>query len=213
MDPSRWRAVLEETFQLILPITPYRSFPPAEVIGGQRRVVGIDALINDTASLAVMVQSIGLPKNDGDAVRVQYYCGPEDTIMTGDSFMCKWLLRTENAVDRGARYDVFKQGMIKATFSPQNRLTSLELFFDVMSFMQQLRRASGKHDFQVVPNTVPIAKEDVSEPRVITEAEAPYRIIFVSPAFTTVFGYSAEEMIGNNCKILQGSGKHDTRNP
>ena len=42
-------------------------------------------------------------------VRVQYYSGPEDTIMTGDSFMCKWLLRTENAVSRGARYEVFKQ--------------------------------------------------------------------------------------------------------
>lgn len=39
--------------------------------------------------------------------------------------------------------------MIKATFTPQNRMVYLELSFDVMSFMQQLRRASGKQDFQV----------------------------------------------------------------
>lgn len=55
------------------------------------------------------------------------------------------------------------KGMLKATFTPQNRLVYLELSFDVMSFMQQLRRASGKQDFQVVPNTVSIAREDVTE--------------------------------------------------
>ena len=43
----------------------------------------------------------------------------------------------------------FCQGMIKAIFTPQNRMSYLELSFDVMSFMQQLRRASGKQDFQV----------------------------------------------------------------
>lgn len=132
-------------------------------MAGQRRVNGIEAMIADTTSLSVMVQSIGLPYKDGERVRIQYYSGPEDTIMTGDSIMCKWLLRTENAVSRGARYEVFKQGMLKATFTPQNRLVYLELSFDVMSFMQQLRRASGKQDFQVVPNTVSIAREDVTE--------------------------------------------------
>ena len=139
--------------------------------------------------------------------------------------------------------------MIKATFTPQNRMVYLELSFDVMSFMQQLRRASGKQDFQVstslhypvpihrlhylsyslcklirtltritschlpsmarphftnphlfftnsiitsfislppiylfqvVPNTVSIAKEDACEARVITEATHPYRITYAS---------------------------------
>ena len=70
--------------------------------------------------------------------------------------------------------------MIKAIFTPQNRMSYLELSFDVMSFMQQLRRASGKQDFQVVPNTVSIAREDACEARVITEACSPYRITFAS---------------------------------
>ena len=46
-------------------------------------------------------------------------------------------------------FSFFLQGMIKAIFTPQNRMSYLELSFDVMSFMQQLRRASGKQDFQV----------------------------------------------------------------
>ena len=28
---KRWGSILDENFQLVLPITPYRSFPPAEV--------------------------------------------------------------------------------------------------------------------------------------------------------------------------------------
>jgi hypothetical protein len=29
---KRWGSILDDNFQLVLPITPYRSFPPAEVI-------------------------------------------------------------------------------------------------------------------------------------------------------------------------------------
>ena len=39
--------------------------------------------------------------------------------------------------------------MLKANFSPENKLTSLEFTFDVMSFMQQLPRATGD-DYEVV---------------------------------------------------------------
>ena len=44
----------------------------------------------------------------------------------------------------------------------------------------RLAPAAGKLDFQVVPNTVPIAREYVSEARVITEAHAPHHVTFVS---------------------------------
>ena len=111
---KRWGSILDDNFQLVLPITPYRSFPPAEVspfreryhyltlllsflsysfcflpsrsssnsssshsicppftqvVAGQRRVNGVEAMIVDTTSLSVMVQSIGLPHKDGDKVR------------------------------------------------------------------------------------------------------------------------------------------------
>ena len=45
--------------------------------------------------------------------------------------------------------EVYKHGMVEANFSPQNKLLRLEMAFDVMSFMQQLRRSSGRYDFQV----------------------------------------------------------------
>jgi hypothetical protein len=38
-------------------------------VAGQRRVNGVEAMIVDTTSLSVMVQSIGVPHKDGDKVR------------------------------------------------------------------------------------------------------------------------------------------------
>jgi hypothetical protein len=65
-------------------------------VDGQRRVVGIDALIADTASLATMIQSVGKPRADGATVTAQYYCSEEDSIIAGDVYMSKCLLRTGN---------------------------------------------------------------------------------------------------------------------
>lgn len=147
MSRSKWATILDESVCLTLPLTPYRSFPPSEVVNGQRIVSGIDALITDTASLGVLVQSIG--KNHMDTVKVNFHCGDEDIAITGDHLICRWVMWTENAVDCGALHECNKHGMLRARFSAQNRLVRIEQVFDVMAFMQQLRRASGSADFQV----------------------------------------------------------------
>jgi hypothetical protein len=193
LSRDKWEAILDADFKMLLPVTPYRSFPPEEVINGQRHVVGIDAMIRDNASLSVMVQSIGrhravdaqgVRKEDSE-VRVRYYSGLDDTVISGDSFMCRWILRTENAVECGACHECFKQGMVHAKFSANNKILRLEMSYDVMCFMQQLRRASGKRYFEVVPNTVSGATEDCDDPnddsaRIITLATPPYTIVKVS---------------------------------
>ena len=212
LSREKWAAILEEDFRLVLPVTPYRSFPPDEVVNGQRHINGIDAMVLDNASLSVMVQSIGRHRQvDGrrEEVRVRYYSGLDDTVMSGDSFMCRWILRTENAVECGACHECFKQGMVHAKFSPANKLVRLELSYDVMCFMQQLRRASGKRYFEVVPNTMSSATEDCDDPnddsaRIITTASSPYTIIKVSRGWCEMTGFSATEAVGRTCKILQG---------
>ena len=70
---------------------------------GQRHVKGMEGILADTASLAVLVNSVGNLRDDGQSVRIQYYSEPEEGIMNGDTYMSKWLMRTENAVERGAR--------------------------------------------------------------------------------------------------------------
>lgn len=63
--------------------------------------------------------------------------------------MCIFDMKTLNGVEVGCRCDLTIHGMLKAVFSPYNKLIFLELTFDVMMFMQQLRRASGRGDFLV----------------------------------------------------------------
>jgi len=46
--------------------------------------------------------------------------------------------------------------------------------------------------------------DEASDPRVITEAEPPYRIVHVNGAWCESMGYSRSALIGNTCKILQG---------
>lgn len=68
--------------------------------------------------------------------------------------MCQWLMKTDNATECGSQCEVFSHGMLRAYFSPDNRIKRLEIVFDVMSFMQQLQRAVGRGEFRTVPNTV-----------------------------------------------------------
>lgn len=49
----------------------------------------------------------------------------------------------------GCKMEISLRGMLKAIFSPHNRLVCVEMIYDVMSYMQQLRRAAGKRDFAV----------------------------------------------------------------
>ena len=58
MNVERWMTILDESFELILPITPYRSFSPRELLLARRHVTGMEALLADTSSFIMMVQSI-----------------------------------------------------------------------------------------------------------------------------------------------------------
>ena len=144
---DKWSCILDERFKLVLPVTPYRVFPVSEIFNTQRHIEGIPAVLEDTASLSAMIHCIGRKNRPTSrVVRCQYFCAPEDTVMAADSYMCRWVMRTENAVECGALYECYKEGMLRATFTQQNKLLYMEQAFDVMAFMQQLRRATDSTD-------------------------------------------------------------------
>ena len=62
----------------------------------------------------------------------------------------------------GALCECYKQGMLEARFTDKNKLGRLELVFDVMSFVQQLTRASGLAEFPTVPHSVEAALHEES---------------------------------------------------
>mmetsp|Transcript_31080 Transcript_31080/g.51952 ORF Transcript_31080/g.51952 Transcript_31080/m.51952 type:complete len:1213 (+) Transcript_31080:220-3858(+) len=273
---EKWAAILEEEFSLVLPVTPYRSFPPHEVIDDQRHIRGVQAVIQDSASLHAMLQSLVGPQEDltemlaeGDdeedqqpphsgkqqqqqpkhkpagrryansaagtaatsttggsttvsssssyynnnnsttsgtkepePVRIQYIIGPDESVMSDELFMCKWQLTTTNAIDHGCRYEISKQGMMKVVFSEQNRLSHLEMSFDVMSFMQQLRRASGNFEFLVIPNTPLLAQDAGDTMRIVVDVEAPYAIKSASAKFLDLFKFRANKLKSQPLSVL-----------
>ena len=112
-----------------------------------------------------------------------------------NSVMCRWVMKTENAVKLGAQCEVYKQGMLKARFDSSNKLAALEFVFDIMSFMQQLQRASGGDSFEVVPNTVEMAGQPSAEARVVFSAEAPHLVESANPAWCALHGLASSDAV------------------
>lgn len=113
-------------------------------------------------------------------------CDYADAVLSEDALMCRWEARTVNAIQAGCAQDILIHGILWATFSAYNKLQYLELSFDVMSCMQQLRRSSGRSDFSIIPNTYPLALESVNDARVITECVPPFRIVHVSSVSSVI---------------------------
>lgn len=202
-----WAELLDDDFTMVLPITPYRSFSPAEVCDGSRTVEGIDGVIRDTASVSVMMRSVGLPLNDGSCVSAQFYSLSQETFNSNTRLMCPFYMCTENAMERGAKCEITKYGMLSASFRADEptKLQSVEMTFDVMAIMQQLRRASGSDEFRVVPNTFRVAADaSPHEARVIISAKEPHTIAHVSARWSEIFSYTSEEVIGKDPAILHG---------
>mmetsp|Transcript_17819 Transcript_17819/g.16089 ORF Transcript_17819/g.16089 Transcript_17819/m.16089 type:complete len:690 (-) Transcript_17819:567-2636(-) len=203
-DANKWKTIVDESFLLLLPITPYYSFPPYEVMDYQRHIHGIDALISDTAAFDTMIQSISsfahIKNNDiSQKVKAQFQIDRNQMIVNDNQIMTKCNFSTINAVQLGARYEINLSKIIKAIFSPSNKLLSLEISYDVMSFMQQLRRCCSKHEFQVVPNTVGIAQERSSEARIIIESFAPFLVTYVNKDWCDMYGYERDTIMYKSC--------------
>jgi PAS domain-containing protein len=89
-------------------------------------------------------------------------------------------------------------GMLRAHFSPRNKLQNLEMVYDAMGFMQQLERAGGSEgECQIVPNSLEMALSPTTkEARVITQAKSPFLIVSVNEAWTRMTKYTQVEVEG-----------------
>ena len=204
-----WSSILDEScFASVMPVTPYRSFPASEVQVSkcQRTIMGIDGIMADTASLHVLLNSlIDRSRYAMAGIQFRYTLVTEDAVVAGNQMMARWVMSTLNATQCGARTEVAKQGMLCAKFNSAHKIIGLELMFDVMAFMLQLKQASGSELFSVVPNTVQTCQRSFDLPMVMTLAERPYTIVQVNKLWEQMTGYTAEDVVGKaSCRVLQG---------
>jgi len=210
-----WASILDEScFACVLPVTPYRSFPASEVQVSkcQRTVLGIDGMMSDTASLHVLLNSLVDRSRFPNATIVfRYTLVTEEAVIAGNQMMARWVMSTLNATQCGARMEVAKQGMLCCKFNSAHKIIGLELMFDVMALMLQLKQAAGADTFSVIPNTVQTCQRSFDKPMVMSLAEEPYTIVQVNKLWEDVTGYKAEEVVGKtSCRILEGEDTDNT---
>ena len=145
--------------------------------------------------------------NQSTQIRAYYHVNEDDMLLTDDVLMCPFIFRSQDAVLCGALAECIMPGMLRAHFSPRNKLMSLEMVYDAMGFMQQLERASGSEGTaQIVPGSLEMAlSPNTNEARVITLASAPYRIVSVNEAWTRMTKYTQMEVEGRDLSILNGT--------
>lgn len=204
-----WSSILDEScFACVMPVTPYRSFPASEVQVSkcQRTILGIDGMMADTASLHVLLNTlVDRVRYPTAVIEFRYTLVTEDAVVAGNQMMARWVMSTVNATQCGARMEVAKQGMLCCKFNSAHKIVGLELMFDVMAFMLQLKQAAGSDSFSVVPNTVQTCQRSFDKPMVMTLAERPYTIVQVNQLWEQMTGYGAEDVVGKaSCRILQG---------
>eukprot|EP00957_Ditylum_brightwellii_P100280 7642277-Ditylum_brightwellii.AAC.1 len=151
--------------------------------------------MSDTASLHVLLNSlVDRSKYPNATVQFRYTLVTEDSVVAGNQMMARWVMSTLNATECGARMEVSKQGMLCCKFNSAHKIIGLELMFDVMAFMLQLKQSTGSDSFSVVPNTVQTCQRPFDTPMVMTLAERPYTIVQVNKLWEEVTGYRAEDV-------------------
>ena len=204
-----WASFLDESVTCVMPVTPYRSFPASEVQVSQcqRTIMGIDGIIADTASLHVLLNSlVDRSKYPDGVIQFRYTLVAEEAVVAGNQIMARWKMSTTNATSLGAHQEVVKLGMLCVRFNSAHKVVSMDLMFDVMAFMLQLKQSAAKTVFNVVPNTVQTCTGPFGEaPSVMTMAERPYTIVQVNNAWEEMTGFKADDVVMKaSCKILQG---------
>ena len=204
-----WASILEESVTTVMPVTPYRSFPASEVQVSkcQRTVMGVDGMIGDAASLHVLLNSlVDRSRFPEGKIKFQYTLVAEEAVVSGNQMMARWSMTTINARSLGSRREVSKMGMLCARFSSAHKIVSLEIMFDVMAFMLQLKQGTNLQSFTVVPNTVQTCHGPFGDAAmVMTLAERPYTIVQVNSQWEKMTGWKAEDVVGKtSCKILHG---------
>jgi PAS domain S-box-containing protein len=204
-----WASILDEScFACVMPVTPFRSFPASEVQVSkcQRTILGIDGMMSDTASLHVLLNSLVDRSRFPNATIVfRYTLVTEEAVVAGNQMMARWVMTTLNATQCGARMEVAKQGMLCCKFNSAHKIIGLELMFDVMALMLQLKQAAGSDTFSVIPNTVQTCQRSFDKPMVMILAEEPYTIVQVNKLWEEMSGYKAEDVVGKaSTRILEG---------
>ena len=143
---AKYAEILDDNFFCTCPVTPYRSFSHGEVVDNQRRIKGINGMINDSQSLKNMGDEIvNRSLFPHSSISFRYHIKMEDIVMGANQLMTKWKLVSQGVKAFGGKHEVENQGMLKCTYN-EGKIASLHIVFDVMAFMLELKEVSKEDE-------------------------------------------------------------------
>lgn len=185
----------------------------SDIIGNPGPPSTANPVSNSLSTPIVPPSNIIGDNNDGSSddstssqILAFFHVNEDDMLLTDDILMCPFIFRTQDAVLCGALAECVMPGMLRAQFSPMNKLVSLEMVYDAMGFMQQLGRASGDEGIaEIIPNSLEMSLQPSNdEARVITTAKAPFSIVSVNAAWSHITKFSQMEAEQKDLTILDG---------
>ena len=191
-------------------------------------------MISDVAAHTIFLNSLVDPSTDTTAgglaggeggvgdlkIKSQYTLVTEESVVAGNQIMTRYTMETLNAKRLGAQSELLQKGMIFCKFNSSHKITSLEIMFDVMAFMLQIKCALGVDNFNdvVVPTTVSsihegglgmggMQRKRFDCPMILTLAVKPYTIVQVNDRWENLTGFTGGEVVGKHSPaVLQGPG-------
>ena len=150
LEQSRWRDLVETSFVLIQPRTPFRGENIGGIVGNNRRCQGVQCLIQDTSSIAAMLDMISgrvcaqKPKLPAKHCRIglNYTVDSSDILLVGERLMCHWTLSTSGLLRAGFDSECIVDGMLKCSFNTRHKLLEMEITYDAMAFTRQMQQHS-----------------------------------------------------------------------
>jgi len=227
-SPHRWAQVVAPDVEVWQPVNPAQSCRPSQIRGTRRVCVGVEALVEDAASLAVAFRSVGrrgpraakfdrAPRFVFEATiasRDQSEAAIQDAFATSDVVGMHWSMRTLDAVDFGVKREVSMHGMLVAKFDAATcKVEHVEFLHDVNALATQTMEALGRDSPEVVPRTLAdLDKLPPTDAVVVTTAARPHRVTHLNAAWLeTCRVPDAQDALGKTLSVIQSDLTDVTR--
>mmetsp|Transcript_4088 Transcript_4088/g.6336 ORF Transcript_4088/g.6336 Transcript_4088/m.6336 type:complete len:927 (+) Transcript_4088:144-2924(+) len=199
-NEDSWQALVDiQCIELALPITTSRFSPPGQIINGRRYIKGLQQIMADSSSIALMCTAISnLGRLPICQLSLEVDIPYSNFFIEGDTAFADVNICSRNAVICGGSSEMHIDGLLRCGFSNQGNLQWVDLYYNECDMQQQLTDSFGVDIYPSTPD-VPQMVRNLSKPSSSTSTSPPQSIVITTlDTQVRVLGTNdiAEERIG-----------------
>jgi len=144
-NPARWAAILEDKFDLTLPVTCFRDMVHSNCQDSNKSyeqvLTGVTEVMKDSTLCSTFLQGLIGKSTTSEIITLTYNCDRNDFFMDSCTAMLDWTATSAQGLssESGSRNEVILKGQIRAKFSlASNKLISAVMRFDTSAIISQV---------------------------------------------------------------------------